>query len=269
MSLRLPRPLSSNGWNTRQWQTWLDAQGVLAGLTPQDGPRCGLCRQPSRPDNFGVHYERCFVCARSYGDVLQAVVPISYSVSGGLTSLIAQAKDEPERVWVRYGLASVLYEFLARHRPCLERAAGGRLTVATVVPSHPSRREGRDHLKELLGCVNASAWPGADTWDLGLLSKAGSSVAGDRRGSLDANLFLAQQDGRVAGQRVLLVDDLFTTGSTTASAAAALRAAGARSVVAVTLGRQLSDNPIARAFVRDNGIAGRGLQPANCAVHTL
>lgn len=42
---------------------------------------------------------------------------------------------------------------------------------------------------------------------------------------------------RVAPSRVLLVDDVATTGATLAAAAGALRAAGARSVVAVTAAR--------------------------------
>jgi predicted amidophosphoribosyltransferase len=41
----------------------------------------------------------------------------------------------------------------------------------------------------------------------------------------------------VCGERVLLVDDVFTTGATASACAAALRGAGAREVYVLTLAR--------------------------------
>lgn len=45
--------------------------------------------------------------------------------------------------------------------------------------------------------------------------------------------------GRIAGQRVLLIDDVVTTGATLETAAECLRQAGAQSVLALTAGRTL------------------------------
>lgn len=57
-----------------------------------------------------------------------------------------------------------------------------------------------------------------------------------QRSSNVAGAFQAAQ-GPVDGQAVVLVDDVCTTGATLAEAASALRAAGARSVWGLTLGR--------------------------------
>lgn len=64
-----------------------------------------------------------------------------------------------------------------------------------------------------------------------LLERDGSSAAQtglDRIGRLDGPIFRARPNLR--GKRVLVIDDVVTTGSTLRSADAALRAAGARSV---------------------------------------
>jgi ComF family protein len=49
--------------------------------------------------------------------------------------------------------------------------------------------------------------------------------------------FRVQRAEQVAGKRVLLIDDVFTTGSTMRAAAAVLKAAGAKHVAALTLAR--------------------------------
>jgi predicted amidophosphoribosyltransferase len=220
------------------------------------------------PDASGTLWPLCWACNNTFRRSTRGVVPISFSTSQGLTSVIAQAKEEPDRWWIRVGLASLLYTFMNEHRTCLERLAYGTFDYVTVVPSHPSKRAGRDHLKDLQRSVAPEAWD-AWPWDLDLLLKMHPSGADDRRGAIDKTLFQTSGVHNLAGRRVLLVDDLYTSGGTIASAAAALTAAGADPPVVLTIGRHLQATDAAvRAFIEaSEAIGRRGFERTTCAVH--
>ncbi len=66
-------------------------------------------------------------------------------------------------------------------------------------------------------------------------AQAGLSEAERRTNLKDA--FRVKRPEQIAGKRILLVDDVFTTGATLRAAASALKAAGARRVTALTLAR--------------------------------
>jgi ComF family protein len=61
----------------------------------------------------------------------------------------------------------------------------------------------------------------------------------DAKGRLDtvARAFEVHLPGRIEGEEILLVDDVFTTGATASSCASVLRAAGAKSVFVLTIAR--------------------------------
>lgn len=250
---------------TSEWADWLTSFGVIRSIRADEDGTCLRCRRPVGTRDDGQHWWHCWQCKSTYRGTAAAVVPISYSASGGLTSLIAQAKDEPDRWWVRMGLASLVSEFITQHQSCLENVAGGSFHKATVVPSHPSKRAGRDHLKELVGSVDGGPGVGL-TWDVDLLSKTRADGADSHRNVADPELFSVHHP--VVGQRILLLDDLYTSGGTTASAAAALIAHGATPPVILTIGRHLDDEEaITRQFVASQNIDARGWEPDTCPVH--
>jgi len=120
-------------------------------------------------------------------------------------------------------LASLLDRFVTRHLDCL---APDGLDLCTVVPSP---RDGRPppHPLSLLLATSRRLPEVVDAL------VPGPFVIAHRRPSVDGY----RASGAVSGMRVLLVDDLYTSGAHLQSAAVALTDAGARSVVATVLGR--------------------------------
>jgi ComF family protein len=66
-----------------------------------------------------------------------------------------------------------------------------------------------------------------------------TELSGDARRSNVRKAFAARRPAPLAGRQVLLVDDVFTTGSTAEACARCLKRAGASSVVVLTVARVL------------------------------
>jgi predicted amidophosphoribosyltransferase len=84
-------------------------------------------------------------------------------------------------------------------------------------------------------------------------AQAGLSNTGRRENV--AGAFVPRRRATVRGMRVLLVDDVMTTGATATACAAALKRAGARSVALLTLARADRRHPSRQLQTHTEGVS--------------
>jgi ComF family protein len=192
--------------------------GMLRRIEP---PLCARCGAPT-----AWPVRRCAECAGRRLAFAGARAVLAYD--DRLRPIVAAWKERGLRRLARWA-AAVVHESLARPEAA----------CVVFVPGDPDRRLKRgDHAAERLASELAAHW------DLPLrpvLTRARGSprqrglTQHERRRNV-AGAFLAH--GRVP-TRVVLVDDVYTTGATVNAAASALRKRGATSVEVVTLARTI------------------------------
>jgi len=246
----------------------LDRQGIhgcapvfALGLTPRHNihtvvrERLRTCRMCTTPvDGFELCW-RCYEHCRG-GGVADAVAPLIYAVAGSESAdLLRQYKNHPNRA-MRERCSSVLAELLrlvvSLHRGCFGHAVGIAVSQHVVIPSLTSR-PGIHPLTSVADSV-------------GLLGDVALIPAADARCDrvISADKFIIEPAGSVIGQHVLVLDDVWTTGSNAQSAALSLRRAGATAVSVLVIGRWLSAGKGLNArFIED---LGGGYDPLVCPV---
>lgn len=185
-------------------------------------------------------YNRCYACNEAVNEfpdgVADAVVPISISIKREqfATELwrYKEIEDRDAKRILQLRLAAVLWRFLTGHEQCVAGAAGVEaFDVVTMVPSTGGRQ--RHPLREIAGEV-----VGATRGRFVDLLKANPDIPTDRRVHADRFTVLdGEESVEVAGASVLVIDDTWTRGGHAQSASVALKAAGARRVAIVVLGR--------------------------------
>jgi hypothetical protein len=189
---------------------------------------CRVCAAPV--DGF----DRCWRCeqARRIGGVADVVAPLTYAIAGTPSAaLVRDYKNHPARR-VREAhcdvIKEVVYQAITRHERCIGCAAGLPVYCRLVIPSLTSR-PGRHPFAELVGAMN-------------LVSDAVALLpAPDVRCDRAINdKFVLAPAARLDGRHVLILDDVWTTGSNAQSAALAARRAGAAAVSVMVVGRWLS-----------------------------
>ncbi len=134
-------------------------------------------------------------------------------------------------------------ETLSRPLADLLRAALPRdeqWDVVTAVPLHWRRRWGRGFNQSELLARDIARGSGARIVRARRRVRATPAQAGLSRTARRRNVtaaFRARRGAAVAGRRILLIDDVLTTGSTAAACARALKDAGAARVIVLTVAR--------------------------------
>jgi hypothetical protein len=183
----------------------------------------------------------CFACrsvARRLGVVLAPVLPMQICpLPGPLYTVLMGYKEAPvaeARARFRPIVRTLTAGFLRAHAECVAALAGGWPHFVLPVPS--TVRPGGSPIARVPGLAAdvESALPGV-RWT-GLLYRTDVPV-GHMRPSARAFAVPPTLRHRIAGRRLVLLDDTYVSGARSQSAAAALRRAGASSVVVVALGR--------------------------------
>ncbi|HXK36612.1 MAG TPA: ComF family protein [Candidatus Paceibacterota bacterium] len=145
-------------------------------------------------------------------------------------------------VWyLKYRNAQDLAEPLGDLMAAAVGRAGIHADVIVPIPLHPSRLRRRGYNQAALLAKRVALIAGLPHVDaLVRVKKTASQVGtGSRRERMEnmANAFEIARSGKVNGKRILLMDDVCTTGATLSAAADALRRAGASRVIGAVVTR--------------------------------
>lgn len=175
-------------------------------------PTCHRCNKISDG------HRTCPACRR-HTQLAGAIVAAHYD--GAVKELITKLKYEQAAA-----VAEVLAQLLA---PLL---SSPDFDLITWVPGVPSRYRHRGYHQAELIARKLAAHTGLPTTALLARLETGSQVGLRRSERLEQvkGTFLARRPKLITGQRVLVVDDVLTTGATLSEAASVLKSAGAKTV---------------------------------------
>jgi ComF family protein len=185
---------------------------------------CGLCRRLRPP----------YIKAMAYG-----------SYDGGLRELIHLLKYEKVRP-----AANVLGRMLAEIVAELEPVFGEAPVLVVPVPLHASKKRERGfNQSELMARAAVKQSSPGDRLDLDpdllerrRITQSQIGLSRHQRRENIRGAFTVAKLEKVAGREVLLIDDVFTTGTTVSECARILRRAGASKVFVATAARTLKSD---------------------------
>lgn len=232
-------------------------------IAPAAESLCRVVREPLRTcrtcatpvDGFDMCW-RCRQHQRIAG-VANVVAPLIYAIPGtDSAALVRNNKNHPRRIErdrCARAIGVLLSRAVSMHEHCFGAMAGISVSRRAVVPSLTSR----PGIHPLLGIAG----------DRGLVEEpilvAALDALCDR--VVAADKFVAPSPPSVAGRHVLVIDDVWTTGSNAQSAAVTLHRAGAAAVSVLVVARWLDPrNTVTARFIRDRPLPS--YDPAVCPV---
>ncbi|MCL4499507.1 MAG: ComF family protein [Chloroflexi bacterium] len=225
--------------------------GLLDLIYP---PFCLVCAKPGEEalcakcvekiDLVGRVY--CHTCGTPCEDYECAechsrVFAFEYARSAGIFEGVLRDAIHRLKYDSRLTLADPLAELMVRCFP--DTLLPGKIDIVIPIPIHRSRlpERGFNQARELAVRFGKRVRLPVMTDVLVKTKKTRHQVelARDERGINLEGVFAVTNADKVVGKRVLLIDDVFTTGSTLHEAATSLREAGAKAVYAYTLARSV------------------------------
>jgi ComF family protein len=209
----------------------------LGRLEPLPAPLCRRCGGPLESAVSGAG--ECARCVRT---------PPHYRRARSVARYRVAAEDDPESLPAlirrhKYGLDQSMGRALAEFLPAALPVDAAEIDVVIPVPLHRRRLWWRGFNQAAILAAEIARRLGAplDTAALYRTRATRPQTARDHDDRVRnvRGAFAAHAPARVAGRRVLLVDDVMTTGATADECARALMRAGAASVDVFTLARVL------------------------------
>jgi ComF family protein len=196
-------------------------------ITP---PFCRTCSEP-----FDGSITEVFSCANCAHRVLHFESAVAAFRSRGVVRKIIHDFKYGHQIHLRHPVANWLADTLDD-----PRLQGRRFDLIIPVPLHPTRKRERGfNQAELLAELLATRAGLTTRAALQRIRYTTTQTAFDRTERMENlhNAFRLRKKADVRGLRVLLIDDVLTTGSTLNECARVLKAAGALSVHAATAAR--------------------------------
>ena len=202
-------------------------QSCLEDLPRLEPPYCFLCARPG-----SLKLGLCPHCRDRPLEI--AGIRSPYRMEGAIREAVHALKYRNVRA-----LAPTLGQLLADFMEAVSMPAD----IIVPVPLHPKRERSRGYNQSLLLAKEVSGWSGVplaagalrrERW---AVSQA-SSHDEDQRWANVQGAFRAEPDDMVRGKRVVVIDDVCTTGATLEACSIALKQAGATSVWGLTLAKE-------------------------------
>lgn len=209
----------------------------VAKIEYVDGPYCRRCGAPYPKSAHG--WPLCVECSERKRPALDGARSVGFHV-GPLREMVLAFKFNNRRA-----LAEPMGEMLAR-RFANEYARPHKLPfddIDAIVPVvlHPARRSWRGFDQARLLCRELGRRSGKPVWEDVLVRVKNTApqveLTGPQRAENMRGAFEARKPWRIKGMSLLIVDDVYTTGSTLYEAAKVLKRAGAASVYGLTVTR--------------------------------